>query len=70
MENYTSKEAAEITGVSVRTIQRQVATIITDLTNTYGKGALVSEDVLNLLKWRQTNDTITILLNRDNNKET
>lgn len=59
MKNYTTKEAAEIIGVSIRTIQRQVATVINELSHINNKGASINEGVLNLIKWRCNDDTMT-----------
>jgi len=56
---YSAKEASMILGVSVRTIQRHVATLISDLTSADGRGIIISEDVLSLLKARQADDTTT-----------
>ncbi len=69
MKNYTTKETAEIIGVNIRTIQRQVATIVADLTNAYRKGILVSEDILLLLKSRQANDKVTTDQRQDDDTE-
>ena len=69
MKKYTTREVSEILDVNVRTIQRQVATIVADLTNTDGKGALINEDVLYLLKWRQANDKATTDQRQDDDTE-
>ena len=50
MKKYTTKEVSELFGVSIRTIQRHIATIIEELTNTDKKGFLIPQDVVNLLK--------------------
>ena len=69
MKKYTTKEVSEILDVNVRTIQRQVATLVADLTNTDGKGALINEDVLYLLKWREANDKATTDQRQDDDTE-
>ena len=69
MKKYTTKEVSEILDVNVRTIQRQVATLVADLTNNDGKGALINEDVLYLLKWRQANDKATTDQRQDDDTE-
>ena len=45
MKKYTTKEVSEILDVNVRTIQQQVATLVADLTNNDGKGALIKKDL-------------------------
>lgn len=69
MKKYTTKEVSEILDVNIRTIQRQVATLVADLTNTDGKGALINEDVLYLLKWRQANDKAATDQRQDDDTE-
>ena len=56
MKKHTTKEVAELLGVSIRTIQRHIATIVNELSNIDKKGALISEEVFNLLKLRQDGD--------------
>ena len=48
-----------IFNVNIRTVQRHIATIIEELKNTDKKGVLIPEDIVNLLRQRQSNDTIT-----------
>lgn len=69
MKNYTTKETAEIIGVSIRTIQRQLATILNNLSNTHNKGVVIDEGMLNLLKWRCNNDTIATSDDNENEEE-
>lgn len=58
MKKYTTKEASEVLGVNVRTIQRHVATLSDELSKSNNKkGVLIPEDVLNLIKNRLTNDS-------------
>lgn len=64
---YSAKEASIILGVSVRTIQRHVATLISDLTSADGKGIMISEDVLSLLKARQADDTTATASRQEEN---
>lgn len=69
MKKYTTKEVSELFGVSIRTIQRHIATIIEELTNTDKKGFLIPQDVVDLLKQRHNNDTIATLEQHDNDNE-
>jgi replication protein 2 len=58
MKKYTTKEASEVLGVNIRTIQRHVATLSDELSKSNNKkGVLIPEDVLNLIKNRLTNDS-------------
>ena len=53
MKKYTTKEASEVLGVNIRTIQRHVATLSDELSKSNNKkGVLIPEDVLNLIKER------------------
>ncbi|WP_333854641.1 hypothetical protein [Epilithonimonas sp.] len=69
MKNYTTKEVSELFGVSIRTVQRHIATIIDELTNTDKKGFLIPQDVVNLLKQRHLSDTTTKLERHDDDNE-
>lgn len=69
MKKYTTKEVSEIFGVSIRTVQRHIATIIEELTNTDKKGFLIPQDVVDLLKQRHLNDTMTTLERHDDDSE-
>ena len=47
MKKYTTKEASEVLGVNIRTIQRHVATLSDELSKSNNKkGVLIPEDVL------------------------
>lgn len=59
MKNYTTKEVAELLGVSERTIQRHIATLIETLKTPNNKGFIIPEDIVNLLLSRHQNDKIT-----------
>ncbi|MGL6126242.1 hypothetical protein [Chryseobacterium artocarpi] len=59
MKNYTTKEVAELLGVSGRTIQRHIATLIETLKTPNNKGFTIPEDIVNLLLSRHQNDKIT-----------
>lgn len=56
MKNYTTKEVAELFGVSERTIQRHIATLIESLKNPINKALSVPFDVANLIAWRHGYD--------------
>lgn len=59
MKNYTTKEVAELFGVSERTIQRHIATLIETLKTPNNKGFTIPEDTVNLLLSRHYNDKTT-----------
>lgn len=69
MKKYTTKEVSELFGVSIRTVQRHIATIIEELTNTDKKGFLIPQDVVDLLKQRHNSDTIATLERHDDDNE-
>lgn len=69
MKKYTTKEVSEIFGVSIRTVQRHLATIIEELTNTDKKGFLIPQDVVDLLKQRHLSDTIATIERHDDDNE-
>lgn len=71
MKKYTTKEAADILNVNIRTVQRHLATLSEELTNNDKKGILIPQDVVNLLKKRHDGDTMTTdeRHNDDNNKD-
>lgn len=58
MKNYTTKEAAELFGVSERTIQRHIATLIENLKNPSNKVLSVPSDIMNLIASRHGYDKI------------
>ena len=58
MKKHTTKEAAELLSVNIRTVQRHLATLIEELTNPYKKGVSISEDVLLILKSRINGDNL------------
>lgn len=59
MKNYTTKEVAELFGVSERTIQRHIATLIDSLKNPLNKGLSIPFDVVNFLALRHGYDKLT-----------
>lgn len=59
MKNYTTKEVAALFGVSERTIQRHIATLIETLKTPNNKGFTIPEDTVNLLLSRHYNDKTT-----------
>ncbi|PNW10941.1 hypothetical protein C1637_25045 [Chryseobacterium lactis] len=59
MKNYTTKEVAELFGVSERTIQRHIATLIDSLKNPSTKGISIPFDVANFLASRHGYDKLT-----------
>lgn len=69
MKKYTTKEVADLLSVNIRTVQRHIATIIEELQNNDKKGILIPEDIVNLLKQRHNNDTITTDERHDSDKE-
>lgn len=71
MKKYTTKQAADILNVNIRTVQRHLATLSEELTNNDKKGILIPQDVVNLLKKRHDGDTIATdeRHNDDNNKD-
>lgn len=69
MKKYTTKEVSEIFGVSIRTIQRHIAIMIEELTNTDKKGFLIPEDVVSLLKQRHYSDTMATFERHDGDME-
>lgn len=74
MKKHTTKEAAELLSVNIRTVQRHLATLIEELTNPYKKGVSISEDVLLILKSRINGDNLTTpgdnLATSDDNENT
>lgn len=46
MKKYSTKEIAELFGVSERTIQRHIATLSDNISNTDKKGFLIPEDIV------------------------
>jgi len=69
MKKYTTREAAKLISVNVRTVQRHIVTIIEELKNTDNKGVLIPEDIVNLLKQRHSNDTIATNERHDNDNK-
>lgn len=59
MKNYTTKEVAELFGVSERTIQRHIATLIDSLKNPSNKGISIPFDVVKFLASRHGYDKLT-----------
>ena len=68
MKNYTTKEVAELLGVSERTIQRHIATLIETLKRPNNKGFTIPEDVVNLLLSRHQNDKTTTESDTENSE--
>jgi len=68
MKNYTTKEVAELIGVSERTIQRHIATLIETLKTSNNKGFTIPEDIVNLLSLRHQNDKITTESDTENSE--
>ena len=68
MKNYTTKEVAELLGVSERTIQRHIATLIETLKTPNNKGFTIPEDIVNLLLSRHQNDKTTIESDTENSE--
>jgi transcriptional antiterminator len=68
MKNYTTKEVAELLGVSERTIQRHIATLIETLKTPNNKGLIIPEDVVNLLLSRHQNDKTTTESDTENSE--
>ncbi len=67
MENkdYTTKELAELFGVSIRTIQRHLATLVRQSQNT----VIVPFDIVQVLLSRHKYDTSTTLGDNENNED-
>lgn len=60
MKKYTTKEASEVLGVNIRTIQRHIATLNDELSkNNNKKGVLIPEDILDLIKNRLNDNRTT-----------
>jgi hypothetical protein len=59
MKNYTTKEVAELFGVSERTIQRHIATLIESLKNPLKKSLSIPFDIVNFLALRHGYDKLT-----------
>ncbi|MRM86559.1 HTH domain-containing protein [Riemerella anatipestifer] len=59
MKKYTTKEIAKLFGVSERTIQRQIATLSDNISNTDNKGFSIPEDVVLFLASRHKYDIST-----------
>lgn len=68
MKNYTTKEVAELLGVSERTIQRHIATLIETLKTPNNKGFTIPEDIVNLLLLRHQNDKTTTESDTENSE--
>lgn len=68
MKNYTTKEVAELLGVSERTIQRHIATLIETLKTPNNKGFTIPEDIVNLLLSRHQNDKATTESDTENSE--
>jgi transcriptional antiterminator len=68
MKNYTTKEVAELLGVSERTIQRHIATLIETLKTPNNKGFTIPEDIVNLLLSRHQNDKTTTESDTENSE--
>ncbi len=68
MKNYTTKEVAELIGVSERTIQRHIATLIETLKTPNNKGFTIPEDIVNLLLLRHQNDRTTTESDTENSE--
>ena len=68
MKNYTTKEVAELIGVSERTIQRHIATLIETLKTPNNKGFTIPEDIVNLLLSRHQNDRTTTESDTENSE--
>lgn len=64
MKSYTTKEVAELFGVSERTIQRHIATLIENLKNPSNKTLSVPADIVNLIASRHGYDKMAT----DNNR--
>jgi predicted transcriptional regulator len=58
MKSYTTKEVAELFGVSERTIQRHIATLIENLKNPSNKALSVPSDIVSLIASRHGYDKI------------
>lgn len=56
MKKYSTKEIAELFGVSERTIQRHIATLSDNISNTDKKGFLIPEDIVFFLAKRHHYD--------------
>lgn len=56
MKKYSTKEIAELFGVSERTIQRHIATLSDNISNTDKKGFLIPEDIVFFLAERHHYD--------------
>ena len=69
MKKYTTKQVSEIFSVNIRTVQRHIATIIEELTNTDKKGFLIPQDVIDLLKQRHFSDTMATFERHDDDIE-
>ena len=68
MKNYTTKEVAELLGVSERTIQRHITTLIETLKTPNNKGFTIPEDIVNLLLSRHQNDKTTTESDTENSE--
>lgn len=56
MKSYTTKEVAELFGVSERTIQRHIATLIENLKNPLNKALSIPSDIVSLIASRHGYD--------------
>lgn len=68
MKNYTTKEAAKLLGVSERTIQRHITTLIETLKTPNNKGFTIPEDIVNLLSSRHQNDKTATDSDKENSE--
>lgn len=59
MKSYTTKEVAELFGVSERTIQRHIATLIENLKNPSNKALSIPYDIVSLIASRHGYDKMT-----------
>lgn len=58
MKKYTTKEIAELFGVSERTIQRHITTLSDNISNTDRKGFSIPEDIVFFLAERHHYDIL------------
>lgn len=69
MKKYSTKEIAELFGVSERTIQRHIATLSDNISNTDKKGFLIPEDIVFFLAERHHYDIPTTTNDNERHEE-
>lgn len=69
MKKYSTKEIAELFGVSERTIQRHIATLSDNISNTDRKGFLIPEDIVFFLAERHHYDISATMNDNERHEE-